>query len=215
MADSNEEIIKREIADNKALTFFEKFMKEQEEIRKQREKERKILLSGPLIQKDIAISKSGRIIVCDPCYVDHGVDEDNGLLAVVKNAAPGRWHAQTEYKEEQDWGVRVKVLAAWSDTLKALPQRHWKEVKMLGVDSGQMAIFSEDMFLNNINGSPFDFDNFYNETCTLTDKMGGAFTYKSELGVVSTSGFGDGCYPCKVHTNKKTGLVDAVKVVFF
>ena len=83
----------------------------------------------------------------------------------------------------------------------------------VAVDSGQAGFFNEKFFSESEKGDYDTPDSFYGECCgiTLADEPYGVL--ENELGVVSSSGYGDGVYPLYVVLDSN-GKVIASKIVF-
>lgn len=163
--------------------------------------------------------KSGKVIISDPCY-------DDEMVYPAKNDT---WWADIERSDEGAWGNRVSELRAWAS---GSPVRY--EYVQRGVDSGQMSIFDFAEFKNNSNYSKKDFpkryfdefsmygdfdenDAWYSMCCAITCN-----TFENQKcqdfgemkgGVVSSTGYGDGSYECKLGFDEN-GLLIFVKVTF-
>lgn len=145
----------------------------------------------------------------------------------VLNTEPGVWEAAVMVLGNEDtggWGRRIAVLAAkhkgcsvplttgtineTSDYLKFSPKSEWKIADFeVGVDSGQAGFYDNDNFVNRNS----DDEDWYDKMCsiTLSKEQAGIFTG----GVVTSSGYGDGSYPCIYHTGID-GKVDFAYVIF-
>jgi len=91
-----------------------------------------------------------------------------------------------------------------------------KIIGKCGVDSGQLLII-DPCYLNNWKDGEVDFDkkkyiNDYDEACKISDSknLGGEH---SKLGVVFSSGYGDGTYPVKAFYNKE-GRIMKIEINF-
>lgn len=137
--------------------------------------------------------KSGRIGVWDPCY-------GHGDTFPAEN---GTWFAEVEMSHEGNWGNRVAKLSAWKDGCYG--KTPFKRGAVAGVDSGQMGIYDIRPDVNTDEDS-------YDEICniTLDKEQAGIFR---DLGVVSSSGYGDGAYRVLINQNDK-GEVNHISVVF-
>jgi hypothetical protein len=98
-------------------------------------------------------------------------------------------------------------------------------IGFVGVDSGQILLCDPCYIGSEWENEEFEKpakcnSNFsYNACCQKTLDLGyGQLNYKlghAGVGVVSTTGWGDGCYPVYAKIDKKTGRVKELKVVFF
>lgn len=167
-------------------------------------------------------SIAGKMKVSDPCY---GTDVwCSGIL----DTKPGVWEAAVlvlDNKATGGWGDRVAVLAAKHEDcplplathtinytlyeLSPLPSKGWKIADFeVGVDSGQAGFYDNDNFVARNGGEDGDW----------YDKMGSITLSKAKAGVfgdgvVTSSGYGDGGYPCICHTGADD-KVDFAYVVF-
>lgn len=141
---------------------------------------------------------SGNINVGDPCY-----SGDKSLKA--KN---GKWEGFVEYSDEGNWGTRVAVLETRHADCSKFPFVTGEEA-VLGVDSGQMCVVDESI-------SPKTSEELYDDICKGTLRKCQHTVINDlddDLGVASSTGFGDGCYPLYVAKNNKDEVI-AVKVIF-
>lgn len=142
------------------------------------------------------------VMVSDPCYA-----VGTWCQHKLKNVLPG------EYKsfilQIQEYGTRTSVLQVIHKDYLGKELTWRKASDQIGVDSGQCGIFSIESYRNdevqierpelaggfNINHDEPG-DSWYESMChfTLGDKRWGEYSE----GVVSSSGFGDGQYVCKV-----------------
>jgi len=147
-----------------------------------------------------------KVVVGDPCYqAEH---------CQIIQVAPGSWSGEVAYMERE---ARIARLTIWSTTyLYGTTQ----EVYLLGVDSGQMGIFDADH-------RPFDeasleygqsddemlpsAKTWYRRQCdrTLSAPQWGGDAH----GIVSSSGYGDGEYPCTVWYDSR-GQAVKIEVLF-
>lgn len=165
---------------------------------------------------------TGQMRVSDPCY------RPEVWCSGVLNTEPGVWEAAVTVLGNEDtggWGRRIAVLAAkhkgcsvplttgtineTSDYLKFSPKSEWRIADFeVGVDSGQAGFYDNDNFINRNGG---DDEKWYDKMCniTLSKEQAGVFTD----GVVASSGYGDGGYPCIFHTGIG-GKVDFAYIIF-
>ncbi len=165
---------------------------------------------------------TGQMRVSDPCY------KPEVWCSGVLNAEPGVWEAAVMVLDNEDtggWGRRIAVLAAkhkgcsvslttdtineTSDYLKFSPKSEWKIADFeTGVDSGQAGFYDDNNFVARNGGED---DNWYDKMCNITLSKAKAGVFVD--GVVTSSGYGDGGYPCIYHIGID-GKVDFAYVVF-
>jgi len=138
--------------------------------------------------------ESGRINISDPCY-----DLGQGVSVSAKN---GEWIAYADFQDFGSWGKRVKSLVAeFSGTSSSVSS----DQDSICVDSGQAGIFDAKKFKDDDSvakvsrvhdKSICEDEPWYSICCdrTLSDKQWGVIPN----GCVSSSGFGDGCYPVSI-----------------
>ena len=166
--------------------------------------------------------------VSDPCY-----EKSTWCCGMIPNCLPGRWDAAVSYLDEGEFGVRVALLTAkHSETVPSFTlcnqfradddyiyhQSGWNICNLsVGVDSGQAGIFDDahyqdDHVFDGLPEAEHDFHTaWYSHCCDLTlgKQQAGVIPY----GVVSSSGYGDGCYKALRHLNA-AGKVDCIAVLF-
>jgi len=123
---------------------------------------------------------SGKVTFGDPCY------SSNKSVKAQK----GEWTAHVTLSDEGSWGNRVKRLIAHRVDFNPADPRTVVKTKTFSVDSGQAGVFDAGRY-----GT--DGWSFYDSCCTqtLSRKQWGY----TPAGVVSSSGFGDGCYKAEIH----------------
>lgn len=148
---------------------------------------------------------SGIMILCDPCYLR----KDTNCVYRIE-VIPGYWNSRVYY-----FGDRVRILEAEVSTYSCL--REELLVEDAGVDSGQFGFFDDTLFPYTderlfVDDAKIDIQNFYGKCCTLTlnEKQAGII---DGLGVVSSSGFGDGNYPISVRRDVN-GKIARVRIEF-
>lgn len=159
-----------------------------------------------------------KLMVTDPCYT-----RSTWCQGIVENALPGTWEGNAEYTDEGSWGERVSAVEARHESFRESVGR-WETAGFeVGVDSGQAGIFDEARYPKSECGEYDERGSFYNRACHATagsnpcdeersersDEKGGAI----DEGVVTSSGYGDGGYECRIHRNAE-GKADAVRVTF-
>ena len=143
-----------------------------------------------------------KIIVADPCYhFDH-----LGTL-VLDNVLSGKYVATAEVVNNRVSALAISHFNFKNEMLES------ESVGYIAVDSGQAGFFDLDFFRKNEGGEFGDLDSFYGLACaiTLSAKQAGVI---KKRGVVSSSGFGDGCYEVLVCKNE-AGKIVAASVIFF
>lgn len=156
---------------------------------------------------DMAIS-SGVVRISDPCY-----DKDTWCAGTIKNVKTGVWKTSTVLSDEGEWGVRNAVLMAHhSDHPAVSTSLSWKKKRIdVGVDSGQAGIFDDAYY----KGGEDDYgeDGWYDDNCNISlNAKHSAGVLPDNMGVVSSSGYGDGSYDCYVMLDGKK--VVAIKIDF-
>jgi hypothetical protein len=154
------------------------------------------------------IKLNEEVMVSDPCY-----SIGTWCQHKLKNVLPGEYKTFT--LEIQEYGTRISVLQAIHKDYLDTDLKWRQESDQIGVDSGQAGIFSIESYRNDeveierpVLSQDFCLtkdepgDTWYESMChfTLGQKHWGEYSE----GVVSSSGFGDGQYSCKVaKVNKK------------
>jgi hypothetical protein len=140
--------------------------------------------------------ESGEVLVSDPCY-----EVDTWCNGSLSNVKKGKWKS---YVVEED---RIMYLVAYHNKTKvpSYNSSMWKKSDIeVGVDSGQAGIydrkyFKDDRIVNGLDRKHEEIicedEPWYSFNCdrTLAKIGAGVIPY----GVVSSSGYGDGCYICK------------------
>ena len=155
--------------------------------------------------------KNGKITFSDPCY-------RLGTWCAIYNIPfpNGEYRIQAKKTDEGDWGYRVAEIAIYNK--KLVPENESRELDIwwdelegeVGVDSGQAGIFDSTYYEKFHNENSIN-DLWYDRICdiTLTEEGYGA---TDELGVVSSSGYGDGGYTA--YLGKLGDKIVAAKIVF-
>ena len=138
-----------------------------------------------------------KIIVADPCY-DYG---KLGTL-ILDNVLSGKYIATAEVEKNLVASLHIYHYNFKNDILES------ENVGYIAVDSGQAGFFDLDFFRKNEGGEVGDLNSFYGLACaiTLSPKQAGVI---KKRGVVSSSGFGDGCYNVFVCKNEVGKIVAA------
>lgn len=145
--------------------------------------------------------KSGKVVLSDPCY-----ELGTWCQGVINNVKNGEWCAEATHVES--WGRRVASLVSYHKDYPTTANDVMADGKILnfdgGVDSGQFGHFDFDGYRddNSIIGVPricpepeniiCEDEPWYSMCCDRT--IGGDGFGVLPLGVVSSSGYGDGSY---------------------
>lgn len=169
------------------------------------------------------------VVISDPCY-EFNVDEYKKGLDIMKYFPKqyvmiGEWNGYVKYDDESG---RVAILRTSHSSItdEETNNMEWQLCKgTLGVDSGQLGVFDSKYFkddnivgdyplakyITNLNEKG---QRFYAMCCQQTydeknpKKRAGIIPF----GVVSSSGYGDGCYNYSVI--KKNGIICGFEIVF-
>jgi len=137
---------------------------------------------------------NGKVIVSDPCY-DYKLIKKCGKIVDVLT---GQWKVEVEYSKDISWGLRVGKLKLCHEKYNLAHKDHLIS-NDIGVDSGQCGIYDYDLYPKGDTGEYDDLNSFYGKACQLTICENGTEEYNTfgiinQKGVVSSSGWGDGCY---------------------
>jgi hypothetical protein len=151
---------------------------------------------------------SGKLCISDPCYVK---GTWCGLYDLP--AANGIWEVDVHVIDAGDWGKRVASIIAKAKGQTEVRSKKQKGFE-LGVDSGQMSIFDGATYPDSEEdtGDYDDLKSFYGKCCAASSSNK-RFGIVDKRGIVTTSGYGDGGYPCYLSYNDK-GEVIGVIVTF-
>lgn len=114
------------------------------------------------------IKISDTIAVADPCYsrkLTH-------CAAFNFKVKAGNYAVSVEYSDEKDWGIRVKSLAIFHESVK-VSRYGFKLNKSvdIGVDSGQAGFFCDSIYPEGENTGDYDDKNsFYAQCCAATSR---------------------------------------------
>lgn len=169
--------------------------------------------------KRIGKIKLGKdVCVSDPCY-----DRSVWCMTQLHNVFPGTWEVEAGIGEIDSWGERIYILSLYhlNIPIKQREKLEWDEYGSLGVDSGQMSVF-DDQYYRRKNGSAEEFEAdqgykeaFYGKCCDITLSAAGVGIFSAgaeAVGVVTSSGCGDGTYPLYVAT--RGGEIVAMRISF-
>lgn len=147
-----------------------------------------------------------KVRVSDPCY-----GTKVWCAGTIDNIKEGLYNVEVELVDDL-WGSkysRVKSLTVVHADYKGSLSLFFNKAAPfeVGVDSGQAGIYDEDYYnqyhsIDNCNGD------WYEDICELTYPAG----TKDGKCVVSSSGYGDGCYICEVAEDNNE--VVAIRIIF-
>ena len=146
--------------------------------------------------------KGNSLVVSDPCY-EYGLWCCNTLTNVLS----GNYTASVIYSDDNRVATLQIIHNNYSNS-RINYSRQELYSSDIGVDSGQAGFFDEEYYKENQGGEFDDKDSFYGKCCdlTLSEIQGGVIDNK---GTVSSSGYGDGCYPLYVIRNEDGKVVIA------
>ena len=142
-----------------------------------------------------------KIVVSDPCYEYSEVG-----TVILDNVLAGKYIATAEEVNNRIAALYVSHANFKNYILES------EKVGYIGVDSGQAGFFDLDFYRKNEGGEVGDLNTFYGLACaiTLSPKQAGVIKNR---GVVSASGFGDGCYDVYI-SRDEVGKIVAASVFF-
>lgn len=156
------------------------------------------------------ITLEDEVYVTDPCY------SIGTWCQALVGVSPGKYKCFAIISDEKEWGNRVSELHVVKENLfneyrklDKIPYKSEPFPCCIGVDSGQCGIFDAKYYEEHQpDNDYYDVNSWYRRVCELTNNAG----IIDNLGVVSSSGYGDGRYPLFVAKENKE--VVAMKVVF-
>jgi len=148
--------------------------------------------------------KSGKIVVSDPCYhIDPTFDKAHML-----EARNGEWTTSCEYEDQER---RISILSARHLRGVVATEKHVASA----VDSGQMSIVDANEYRRDciavLEGEGLTGEPWYDMCCEKTLSADGYGLLPG--GVVSSTGYGDGCYDTVMGLDSD-GKVVSVKITF-
>ena len=138
-----------------------------------------------------------KIVVADPSY-NYG---DCGTV-LLKKVLSGKYLASVTNADSLITSLKI----CHSDYKNC--DLNFERYRFIAVDSGQAGFFDKDYFVKNQGGTFGDLNSFYGLACSITMSPKQAGTIHKK-GVVSSSGFGDGCYNLFVAKNSTNKIVSA------
>lgn len=142
------------------------------------------------------ITLSSKVRVSDPCY-----DMDTWCAGTLEDVLPGTF--KCFYQRTGEGRVAsIKVVHQDYDPVEYEPN----EISDIdvGVDSGMCGIYDNDYFSNHCND-----EDWYDSICDIRD----AESF-DKTAFVSSSGYGDGSYVCKVARRKSDGCIVSIGITF-
>jgi hypothetical protein len=155
---------------------------------------------------------SGLLRVTDPCY-----EADTWCAGTLEGVKDGGWYAHVGYhKDVSGWGTRVAYLHIRHSDVQSHfdPEAEfdstWENSGIhVGVDSGQAGFFIQALFEQVCESEPVK-EKFYEEVCDMTGNEQSWGVHA--IGVVSSTGYGDGSYDCLVR--RVDGQIVEAMIVF-
>jgi len=137
---------------------------------------------------------SGQILVCDPCYIDSEWKEEN-------------FNILRRYRHID--GTILQYRVDFENYESTIP-KYEKTMNQINADNEAVEI---------PDNTPPENEFSYNACCkkTLNKSGNGQLNYElghAGVGVVTSSGFGDGTYPVYADISDKTGRVKSITIVF-
>ena len=144
--------------------------------------------------------------VSDPCY-----DYKCAGTVTLNNALSGKYLATLVKHNLDIWETRISKLTVQHEDYKDIFPNIYSGYE-IAVDSGQAGFFDDDYYQQNQGGEFRDTTTLFGLACSLTlsKNHGGIMLNK---GVVSETGFGDGCYSLYVGKNNE-GKIVAASIIF-
>lgn len=143
-----------------------------------------------------SITLSSNVRVSDPCY-----DMDTWCAGSLENVLPGTYNCFYQRTGEGRVAA-IKAVHEEYDPTEYEPM----EIQNIdvGVDSGECGIYDEDYFAKNCKDEEWYQSTFVPGDAILLDNK--AF--------ISSSGYGDGSYICKVARRKSDGYIVSIGIIF-
>lgn len=148
----------------------------------------------------------GMIVVGDPCY------EKSEFVAKFK-AKNGTYNAYVIMSDEGDWGIRVAELLAVHEDNDSCGLNWEPFIDGLGVDSGTMGIYDNEYHYDHHYNDELD-EHWYQKN--VVDKVYDNYYVADNACVISSAGFGDGCYDLDLVYDNETNddTICGAKVIF-
>lgn len=138
-----------------------------------------------------------KIQVSDPSY-NFG---DSGTIT-LENILNGKYLATIEFENDCIAYLHICHQDFFNDIFE------FENIGFIAVDSGQAGFFDFNYFIHNHGGTFDNLHSFYGSACAITSSPLQAGIINN-FGVVSSSGFGDGCYNVFVAKNDDNKIIAA------
>lgn len=147
-----------------------------------------------------------KIHVSDPCY-----DYACSGAVTLTNALSGRYLATLVKHNLDIWETRISKLTIQHEDYKDIVPDIYSDYE-IAVDSGQAGFFDDYYYQQNQGGDFGNINTLFGLACSLTlSKNQGGILF--DKGVVSETGFGDGCYSLFIAKNDD-GKIVAASIIF-
>jgi hypothetical protein len=174
------------------------------------------------------VCESGKLVVSDPCYGREHLKEEArnlNIATILYNVRLGKFGGVVRSYQNVNKELTIWHLDTFQKTeIREVPNSFWiqysgeggeKKNLTICVDSGQCGFFDESKYpVSNSTGDSEDKTTFYGIACHITQEtlwkagiIGASPT--TGMGVVSTSGHGDGGYTLYIRRNDKNEVVAA------
>lgn len=159
-------------------------------------------------------SLGNKIMISDPCYYLGATWQ-----GTIENITPGYWDAYIETVNTDYHGVKVSKLMIvhidYNDEYAGVTQEdiNIKQHFNIGADSGVVGIFDYDYYCKYHDESGVDKKWYTEQIYNPLIEDGEKSEFTEFEGVVSLSGYGDGCYDCFICKNNKEEIV-GVKIIY-
>lgn len=155
------------------------------------------------------ITLNSKVVLSDPCF-----DIDMWCAAVLDSVKSGVYNCYVLQKDIPHWGQRICELCVVHSTADVSFDQINTFSGSIGVDGGTAGIYDFDYYQQ---AHKDEYNDEWHRT-HVTKALFGGDTYKDyyiseNLGVLSTSGKGDGSYDYFIHLNEYN-QIDAIKIVF-
>lgn len=162
-----------------------------------------------------SIQLGDKVVVSDPCY-----KLGTWCMKELERVRPGVWNVEAAIDTIDSWGERLYRLEAIHANIADNGPLTWEEINSLGVDSGSMSIFDYPHYRQKSgSGEEFEKDKKAVEafddlvwSMTRNNHYGLIEKNGQKVGVVCSSGCGDGVYPLSIA--EQEGQIVGIRVEF-
>lgn len=161
------------------------------------------------------IQLGDEVYATDPAYTP-----DLWCCNLIKGFKPGSYQPYAAIEPEEDRVAELVIYHESHDRRLVKERLDWMEAAEIAVDSGQAGFFEKSFYIEgkktdeaNENKSFDELTGFYKDCCDITIGEDPYGVLENHLGIVSASGYGDGCYPLYV-AKDSAGKIVAAKIVF-